>query len=334
MNEMEENDSADNDVTDGKLYRYEWKLSVENDKKTPLFENFEVNNRYPDPGDEAVFSGYLIDDYSFYFYVENPQGENARDPATGKHSGPRVALNGKTVHLFEPLLEDNIIGLGTTAENGYFSIRIEAPDSGSFAYVVSFEGDENHKSSQSVLECLITFNAFTISAISIAFSVILILVLLFLLSRGVSRAQYLKPVLIGFLIAIVFTFVFIAGFIGLIMAGAVAGYLYAREVSGWSKHLRVGGLVALFLLLALSSVRAYLIKETAEFYVLEVVGRSMGNSELLELLIFETLFSALFYIVFLGAGAILGGSLRKLLKPAEQRPATVEGSGYYRSERV
>lgn len=332
MNEMEENDPADNDVTDGKLYRYEWTPAVENDKKTPLFENFEVSNRYPNPGEEVTFSGYLIDDYSFYFYVENPQDENARDPTTGEYSGPRVAVNGKTVRLFEPPLEDNIIGSGDTAENGYFSISIEAPDSGSFAYMVSFEGDENHKSLKSDMECLITFSAFTISAISIAFSLMLILVLLFLLSRGVSRTQYLTPVLIGFLVAIVFTFLFIAGFIGLIMAGAVTGYMYARKVSGWSKHLRVGGLIALCLLLVLCLLRAYLIKETAAFYVLDIVGRSIGNGELLELIIFETLFSALFYILFLGAGAILGGSLRKLLKPAEQRPAT--GPGYYRSERV
>ena len=323
MNEMEENDPADDDVTDGKSYRYEWTPAVENDKKLPLFENFEVNNRYLDPGEEAIFSGYLIDDYSFYFYVENPQGENARDPATGEHSGPKVAVNGKTVHLFEPPFEDNIIGSGGTAENGYFSISIEAPSSGSFAYRASFEGDENHKNLKSDMECLITFDAFTISAISIAFSAILILILMFLLSRGVSRAQYLKPLLIGFLVAMVFTFVFVAGFIGLIMAGAVAGYLYAREVRGWSKHLRVGGLVALFLFLVLCLVRAYFIKETAAFYVLEIVGRSMGNSELLELLILETIFSALFYIVFLGVGAILGGLLRKLLKPAEQRPVTV-----------
>jgi len=334
INEMEENDPADNDVTDGKLFMYEWTPAVENDKKLPLFENFEVNSRYPDPGEEAVFSGYLLDYYSFYFYVENPQGEDARDPTTDAHIGPMVAVNGKTVLLFETLLENDILGSGETSENGYFSISIEAPSSGSFAYRASFEGDKNHKSSLSVMECLITFDAFTISAISIVFSGILILVLIFLLSRGVSRVQYLKPLLIGFLVAIVFTFLFAAGFIGLIMAGAVAGYLYARNVSGWSRHLRVGALVALFLFLVLSVVRAYLIKETAAFYVLEIVGHSIGNSEFLELLIFETIFSALFYIVFLGVGAILGGFLRKLLKPSEQRPATVEGSGYYRSERV
>jgi len=323
---MVENDPADNDVKDGKLYRYEWTPAGENDKKLPLFENFMVSNRYPDPGQEVIFSGFLIDDNNFYFYVENPPGENARDPTTGTYSGPKVALGERTVVL-KLLLEENnpVMGSDNTDENGYFSITIEAPSSGSFGYIAKFEGDGYHESSPEYLECLITFDAFTISAISTVLSVILILVLMFFLSRGISRAQYLRPVLIGLLVAIVFLFLFAAGFIGLIMAGAVAGYLYAREVSGWSRHLRVGGLVALFLLLVLCFARVYYIKEIAESYVLTLVGRSIGNSELLKLLVIDILLYALFYIVYVGLGATLGGLLRKALKPAEQKPTTVAG---------
>jgi len=323
---MVENDPADNDVKDGKLYRYEWTPAGENDKKLPLFENFMVSNRYPDPGQEVIFSGFLIDDNNFYFYVENPRGENARDPTTGTYSGPKVALGERTVVL-KLLLEENnpVMGSDNTDENGYFSITIEAPSSGSFGYIAKFEGDGYHESSPSYLECLITFDAFTISAISTVLSVILILVLMFLLSRGISKDQYRKPVLIGLLVAIVFLFLFAAGFIGLIMAGAVAGYLYAREVSGWSRHLRVGGLVALFLLLVLCFARVYYIKEIAESYVLTLVGRSIGNSELLKLLVIDILLYALFYIVYVGLGATLGGLLRKALKPAEQKPTTVAG---------
>lgn len=333
MNEMEENDPADTDVTDGKLYRYEWTPAAENDnRKRPLFENFGASDNYPNPGENVIFSGYLIDDYNFYFYVENPSGENARYPETGENEGPRVAVNGKLIRLYERSLEDNEVGSDDTDENGYFSISIEAPGSGSFAYIIIFEGDDNHKSLQSDIKSLVTFDAFTISAISTVLSVVLILVLAFLLSRGVSKAQYLKPVLIGFLVATVFTFLFMAGFIGWIMAGAVAGYIYARNVSGWSKHLRVGGLVSLLLLLVLCFARAYFIKETAAFYVSDIVGRSISNTELLEILVvLETLVSAVFYIVFIGVGAVLGGLLRKLMKPAEHEPVT--GPGYYSTER-
>jgi len=58
---------------------------------------------------------------------------------------------------------------------------------------------------------------------------------------------------------------------------------------------------------------------------LTLVGRSIGNSELLKLLVIDILLYALFYIVYVGLGAILGGLLRKALKPAEQKPVTVAG---------
>ena len=322
---MVENDPADNDVKDGKLYKYEWKPSIENEKKLPLLENFKVNNNYPNLGQAAIFSGYLIDNHDFYFYAGNISGENARDPATGVHKGLRVAVSGRTVRLLLLGGDNSIVGQDNTDENGYFSISINASSSGSYGYFAKFEGDEYHESSLSDMEYLITFNALTISTISGVFSVILILVLIFLLSRGISKAQYLQPVLIGLLVAIVFSFLLAAGFIGLIMTGAVAGYLYASKASGWSKHLRVGGLVASFLLLGLIFVRAYFIKETAAYYVVNIVGRSIGDGELLQLLVVETIFSAFFYIIFVGLGAILGGLLRKALKPAEQRPFMVAG---------
>jgi hypothetical protein len=329
--EMVENDPADNDITDGKLYRYEWPPDMENDRKTPLFEDFEVNNRYPDPGENVIFSGYLIDNHNFYFYVKNLENDNARDPETGAYSGPTVAVSGRTVTLLLIEMDNSVVGSDNTDENGYFSISIEAPDSGSFAYRAEFEGDTYHESSQSVMECLITFDALSISGISTVFSVVLILALMLLLSRGISRAQYLWPVLIGFLVATIFTFIFMAGVIGWILAGVVAGYMYARKVRGWSKHLRVGALVALFLLLILCLLRGYFIKETAAIYILEWSDRSISNSELLELIIFETIISTLFYIIYIGVGAVLGGLLRKLLKPAEHEPVT--GPGYYRTER-
>lgn len=60
----------------------------------------------------------------------------------------------------------------------------------------------------------------------------------------------------------------------------------------------------------------------------------MAHEEVLFQLYWNMLFTALILIAFVGVGAVLGGTMRKFLKPAEQRPATVEGSGYYRSEMV
>lgn len=328
---MEENDPADNDVIDGKLYRYEW---------TPAEEN--------------------IDNHSFYFYVENPLGENARDPLDNVYSGPEVTkvtkksvvidnfkvdiydpnpgeiiifsgylrtdnvgVSGKRVDLSE---DDNTVKSNNTDENGYFSISIEAPGSGSYGYIASFAGDNHYERSQSYMEPVITFGALTVSAIFGVFSVGLVLVLAFLLSRGINRDQYLKLVLIGTLIAVFLSFLLGAGFIGLVVAGAVTGYLYAREVKGWSRHLRAGGLVALFLLLISCFEIALFIKETAANYVVSI-GYSISNTELLAGLGFNVLFSALILILWVGLGAILGGYLRKSLKPKEETEKPGSGVG-------
>lgn len=330
---MVENDPTDDDATDGKLYRYEW---------TPTGEN--------------------IGEHSFYFYAVNSKGENAQDPMDGVYSGPWVTKKPTTIDNFEAdirdpnpgevvtfsgylkcdnagvdgkieirvLLKGNVstVGSDNAVENGYFSIPIEAPDSGSFVYIAKFDGNSYYENSQSDMECLITFDAFAIATIYCILSAIVILALMFLLSRRVSRAQYLKPALIGFLAAVVSTRLFVAGFIGLMVAGAMAGYLYARNVSGWSKHLRVGGLVALFFMLFLCLESAYFIKGVAASLVLGV-GYSISNGEFLGLSIVNTIFVALFFIVFLGAGAIFGGLLRKILKPAELGP--VAESDHHRS---
>ncbi len=320
---MVENDPADNDVIDGKLYKYEWTPAEENARKSPFFDNFAVDDYSVDPGQKVTFSGYLFCDYSFYFsYIENG-GENVRDPVTGAYNGPRVALGGRRIDLIE---ENSVVKSGNTDENGYFSISIDAPSSGSYGYAASFAGDDYYENSRSYVEPVITFDSLTVSAIFCIFSVVLVLVLAFLLSRGISRNQYLKPVLIGFALAMFLAFLLGAGFIGLVVAGAVTGYLYAREVRGWSRHLRAGGLVALFLVLVSCFEVAVLIKRTAANYVVSL-EHSISNTELLAGLSFNVLFSAFIIILWVGLGAILGGYLRKSLKPKEETEKSGSGVG-------
>jgi hypothetical protein len=324
---MVENDPMDENVADGKLYKYDWAPSTENEITLPTFENFKVNNRDANPGQEAVFSGYLIDNHYFYFYVQNSLGENARDPESDVHGGPESSVSGSTVKLFLlPGENSTEVGSETTDENGYFSISIEAPTSGSYGYFAEFQGGENNQISQSDIVALITFNALSIAAISWAISMVLIVVFIFFLARGMSISKYRRPLLIGFLMAILFWFLFGAGLIGFILAGAIAGYLYARDVRGFFKHLRFGALVAMLFALVYFTVSSFLIKTIAADYVTGYFGYSVSNGQLLELLVSETFFFAFFYGLFVGLGAVLGGILRKALKPAEQKPVPVAGS--------
>lgn len=326
---MVENDPSDNDVTDGKLYRYKWVSAKEN-----------------------------IDNHRFYFYVENPLGENARDPLDNTYSGPEVtkksvAIDNFKVDTYDPdpgeiitfsgylksdnvgvgekrvdlSADDNAVGSDDTNENGYFSISVEAPSSGSYIYVTSFVGDNYYDGSLLYVEPVVTFDALTVSAIFGLISVFLILILVFLLSRGVSRAQYLKPVLIGFLVAMFLSFLFGIWVGFLIVAGAVTGYLYAREVKGWSRHLRAGGLVALLFSLVYCFEIALYIKRVAADYVVLYIGHSIDNSRLLTELGFNALFFVLVVVLCAGAGAILGGFLRKSLKPKGETEKPGSGVG-------
>jgi hypothetical protein len=324
---MLENDSVDNNVADGKLYKYIWTPSTENEIIPPTFENFKVNNRDSSPGEEAVFSGYLIENHDFYFYVQNSSGENSRDPASNLHEGPETSVSGGAVKLLLlPGENSREVGSDTTDENGYFSITIEAPGSGSYGYFAEFRGSENNQTSQSDIEALITFSALSIGAISWAISMVLILVFIFFLARGTSISKYRRPLLIGLLLALLFWFLFGAGLIGFILAGAITGYMYARDVKGFFKHLRFGALVAMLFALVYFSISSFLIKTIAADYVTGFFGYSISNGQLLELLVSETFFFAFFYGLFVGLGAVFGGILRKALKPAEQRPVSVAGS--------
>jgi hypothetical protein len=322
---MVENDPLDNNVADGKLYRYEWTPLSENENVLPIFENFKVNDRDLNPGQEAVFSGYLIENHYFYFYAQNSLGENAREPAN-VYGGPETSSSGFAVKLFLLPGENSVeeVGADNTVENGYFSIPIIAPSSKSYGYLAKFQGANNENSYSNIVS-LITFNAPEIAAIYWFISMVLILVVIFFLSRGISKVQYLKPLIIGFLF--VFILPLLAGLlIGLIVAGAIAGYMYASRVSGFMRHLRLGALVAMLLILLNFTISAFLIRDVASNYVTDTFGYSISNAQLLEWLIFGTFSSAIFSGLFVGLGAALGGILRKTLKPAEQRPVPVAGS--------
>jgi len=122
-----------------------------------------------------------------------------------------------------------------------------------------------------------------------------------------------------------------ASFIGVLAAGGIAGYLFARVTRKWTTHLRIGCMTGFLFLLVIGLLFAYSFTGFPEALGLYY---SVTQAEVFEILFLQTIFLVVDYALLIGMGAVLGGTLRKLLKPAEQRPATVEGSGYYRSEMV
>ena len=330
-NAMAEKDPADNDVTDGKNYEYAWATTAEN-----------------------------VGAHDFYFYAESPLGENARDPSTGTHEGPRVDKRsvflscvvdnpepaaGETVTFSGYLrtTEENLgvaaenlilykllsggdvsVGSTTTDENGHFSLSLDAPDPGIFCYEVRFLGDNFYENSESSNLYVNTIEKPMVLGIYAAVLLTLVGVMIFLLTRGIARAHYLWPVLLGFLLGFFLVEFMGAADIGILAAGAIAGYLFARVAREWTRHFRIGCTTGLLLLLVLGFLFAYL----TVFYLMQLLNElpelspaySITQTEMLGNLFFTTVLSLVYYSMLAGMGAVLGGMLRKLLKPAETKP--------------
>jgi len=169
----------------------------------------------------------------------------------------------------------------------------------------------------------------TFRAAYTAFSVALICMLLFLLLRRLNR-RCLRPVLYGFFFGIGCWVLLGAGILAFLFGGILTGYLLSREVSGWGVHLRAGGLAGVLLTLnplfipAGHDIFTHSLEEIIGV-IAKKVGRPVGHGEFLLSLCGTTLLWAVLIVVVVGLGAVLGGWLRKALKPAKPKVTTVAG---------
>lgn len=329
LENMVENDPTDNDVTDGKVYQYNW---------TTVRENVGI--------------------HSFYCYVETSTGENARNPATDNYEGPTVeklsvslsgqvdnpapaagetvtfsgylkieenlGIAGENIIICKLLLDDNIIeNSATTDENGYFTLSLDAPDSGTFCYRVRFLGDNYYEASESSNLYINTLDKPLVFGVYAVVLLALVVGVMFLLSRGIARAHYLMPVLLGFFLGF-FLMLIGAAEIAILAAGGITGYLFARKAREWTKHLRIGCMTGLLFLLAIGLIFVYFITLPPEVLGLRY---SITQAEMFTVLFEWTIFSLVYYLLLVGIGAVLGGMLRKLLKREEQKPPSGSGVG-------
>jgi hypothetical protein len=298
---MSEVNPADNDTTDGKVYRHYW---------TTTKDNVGVDN--------------------FYFYVEN-----ARDPTTGVYSGLTVAKKSTSlaceVDNPEPASGENVTFSGrltssdnqgapdenlvlykvlygddvrvdsvATDENGYFSLSIEAPSPGVFFYRVEFSGDDYYEESSPSSLHVNTLNESLVFGVP-AVVLLVATLLIFLLSRKMVRAHYLKPVLLGFIVGFFLSFFMLAAFLVLALAGGIAGYLSAKRIRGWTRHLRVGCMTGLLFVL-MAGFSFIITVESPETFFMYSVSQSY--------LLASLLVQVLFYASLTGLAAVIGGMLR------------------------
>lgn len=324
---MVEKDPTDNDVTDGKVYKYDWTTAKEN-----------------------------VGAHSFYFYVETLTGENARNPATGTYVGPQVKKRyvslsckvdnpepaaGETVTfsgylrtednlgvesenmvLYKLLSDEDIyVSSATTDENGYFTLPLEIPDSGIFCYRVRFIGDNYYETSESSSLYVNTLDKPLVLGISAVILLALLGVLMFLFSRGIVRAHYLMPVLVGFGLGFLLVFMGAAD-LGILAGGAITGYLFAKRTREWTKHIRIGCVTGFLFILAFELIFVYFLTGSPELLGLRY---SVTEMEVFKIFLMTIFYNLVYYSLLVGVGAAVGGMLRKLLKPREEKPLVVAG---------
>ena len=159
-----------------------------------------------------------------------------------------------------------------------------------------------------------------------ALGLVLPAVLLFLFSRRIDRKTYLSPVILGFFFAIGTSFLLGGGIIAFLFAGVLNGYLLNAKLR-WFSLFRAGVLSGALLMVAFfvpgsifsiggGTFGLYTSHLSDILTALSAVGQNLNADQLLYYLIVNLYITTFIMVGIVGLGAILGGYLRKLLKPA------------------
>jgi len=284
-------------VSWGSFFIYEV-FYTDNTEKQSMSLSWEVDYLNPAAGETITFSGYL------------------------RTTEENLGIAGENIILYKLLLDNEVsVSSSNTEENGYFTMALDAPSSGISCYKAWFPGDNYFEGSESSILYVNTLNKPLVFGLYAVILLALVGVFMFLFSRGIPRVHYLKPVLLGFVLGFLLLMVFGAGFIGVLAAGGITGYLFAKEARRWTKHLRVGCMAGFLFLLVGGLILAYFLTWSPSAVGLNYSVTQMG---VFGILFSDIIYSLVNYALLVGTGAILGGMLRKLLKPAEQMPT---GSG-------
>jgi len=157
-----------------------------------------------------------------------------------------------------------------------------------------------------------------------AFCAALVAALLIILARALRGTGYWRSVFVGFALGTFFVWGFgLAAEISALMSGILTGYLFARVAQDWKRQMYAGALVSSLLMIDLVFAAAYygfkVLAVTAGYPLTDFSGGFFAD------MVVNTLITTFAFVAFAGLGAILGGWLRKALKPAE--PKVTSGSG-------
>ncbi|MEM2874874.1 MAG: hypothetical protein QW567_02470 [Candidatus Hadarchaeales archaeon] len=329
---MSENDELDTDASDGKVYIFRW---------TPGAEN--------------------MGDHSFYFLVVDNLGREVRYPREGAVSGPAVLkaqasirsgvsrtkvslgdkvdisgmaldaadntpIGGASLTLCRVKYENGsqadvpVMEL-VSEQDGGFSAELEVSEQGISCYRIKLEDDLRYESTVSDIVYVSSLDdgALILSYVGIFGAVLVLLSLL--LTAGLARTFSIGISAVGSLVGF-FLMYLGAGELGVLAAGAVSGYVSARRIREWGRQLRLGLVAGLILTFLVGCIIVYFLTLPPD--VLRF-NYSVTQGEVYSSLFQWSLYSAFLFAVLAGLGAVLGGLLRKILKPGERESSQVAG---------
>ncbi len=155
---------------------------------------------------------------------------------------------------------------------------------------------------------------FTFGLLYSVVAVALVGVLLFLLGRKFDRRLYLKPVIYGFFFGAGVNLLFGGGIFAFLVGGAVTGYLLAREIRDWWSQFRAGGLNGTLIICSPILSNMFILFTRG---ISDIIVTQASPEEVLFLLYGDMFLYAFMLVAIVGIGAVLGGLLRKFLKPSE-----------------
>ena len=292
---MEEKEPTDTDFADGKVYRYKWRTE-KGDVGKHTFYFYVPGAR--DPESENYSLTVARSPTSIEWEVDNPSpasGENVI--FSGRLRSDNVGVAGENVFLYEVLASGDLgIDSVKTDENGYFSFSIAPTDSGIFVYETAFLGDNYYEGVVSPPLHVSTLGERLFLNLGIVFLLIIAGIFTFL-SRGLKGENYLKPVLMGFLLGFVLLYL-LPPIFAIMLAGGISGFLFSKRTKEWTKHLRVGCMSGL-LLFVIIPISLFTLSPGDLAY-------SAGWIDFL----YSLTMSLILYVAMAGLAATIGGILR------------------------
>lgn len=231
-----------------------------------------------------------------------------------------INISSREIKIVKIGSEENIeTGRTTTEETGSFEISIESPKkNGLYKFIATNPGWNQHEEIKSDPVFYNSIDLTYISLIVLTIIGVALIVVIFFLKEKVEVPAFLPRFLLGVLLGWAI-FQLIGLSFGIIIGGALIGYLLYQEFEDWKGKLSLGisgGIVGISALLAMNLFRLHTLPEIIEESNTYLFF-SVSQSDFVSVFFQNNLQLGLIYIAFTIVGVFIGGSLKDIFSKRE-----------------